>query len=162
MPLTQFDPDKGPLFVGEFTKVDVIDPALAGHVRNLVIDPSKPFDVEIEWKVKGTDVPLYLEALDANWSIEVFAESIGPGPDLRIASGTLSKGTPPFALEEAYAKTLTVAANTLPEHNPGQNDPSGVYKLVVTVFLNSSIGPAGTYDIAGFYEGPMIRVENPV
>jgi len=161
MPLTEFDPDKGPLFTGEFTKVDVIDPALPGHVRNLVIDPSKPFEIVVEWKIEGSDVPLYLTALDATWSIEAFAESIGPGPDLHIASDTLSKGTAPFPTTKTYSKTLTVPANKLPEHDPGQDDPSGVYMLVVTVFLNSNIGAPG-FDISGFHEGPMIRVENPI
>jgi hypothetical protein len=161
MPLTEFDPDKGPLFTGAFTKLDVIDPAIPGHVRNLVIDPRKPFNIEITWKIEGSDVPLYLTALDANWSVEAFAESVGPGPDLRIATGSVSKGTAPFSTTETYSVTLTVPANTLPEHDPGQNSPSGVYMLVVTVFLNSSIGAPG-FDIAGFHEGPMIRVESPI
>ena len=34
-------------------------------------------------------------------------------------------------------------------------------KLAVSVFLNSRLGPPG-YDLVGFYEGPVIQVENPI
>ncbi len=51
--------------------------------------------------------------------------------------------------------------NSLDEENPGNPLVSGVYKLVVTVFLNSVFGSPG-YDIMGFAEGPVIKVENPV
>jgi hypothetical protein len=159
--LSTFDPDKGPLFKGEFTHVDVIDPALPGHVPNLVINPANPFEIHVKWQITGTDVPLYLAALADNWSIEVFAESMGPGPEIRIAAGTVATGTPDTPILKAYEYTLTVPAGTLPEGNPGPGGPSGVYKLVCTCFLNSNLGPVG-FDIAGFAEGPVIRVENPV
>lgn len=156
---TNFDPDKGPLFKGEFLSVMVLDPALPGHVPNLVIDPSKSFKIEVSWKIEGTDVPLYLAALDNAWSIEAFAESIGPGPEVRLAIGTEPKGA--AAVSKTYTHTLIVPPFTLPEGNPFPGTPSGVYKIVCTVFLNSSLGAPG-FDIAGFAEGPVIRVENPV
>ena len=90
--LTQFDPDKGPLFKGEFTSITVKDPAIPGHTPNLVLDPGKPFDITIDWKLQGTDVPLYLAGANATWSIEAFAESVGPGPEVRLAIGSLAKG----------------------------------------------------------------------
>jgi hypothetical protein len=55
-----------------------------------------------------------------------------------------------------YTVTVTVSAGTLPEDDGG--DVSGAYKLVVSVFLNSAIGP---YDVTGIREGPIIRMENP-
>ena len=155
--LSTFDPDKGALFKGEFTKVDVIDPAKPGHGPNLVIDGTKPFEIHVEWTLTGSDVPLYLAALAGTWSIEVFAESMGPGPEKRIAYGTTPAGTP--GTPKTYSYTLNVPANTLPEGNPGSNVASGVYKLVCTCFLNSTLGAPG-FDIAGFAEGPVIRVES--
>jgi hypothetical protein len=38
-------------------------------------------------------------------------------------------------------------------------DESGIYKLVVSVFLNSSI-PGGKFDLMGFQEGPFIQIED--
>lgn len=157
---SQFDPDKGPLFTGEFTSVIVRDPAIPGHVPNLVIDPTKPFSIDVAWKLEGSDVPLYLAALDKNWTVEAYAESVGPGPDFKIATEIVPAGTP--ATPKNYATTLTVPASTLPEEDPGggPTDPTGVYKIVVTVFLNSTLGAPG-FDICGFSEGPVIKVENP-
>jgi hypothetical protein len=155
--LTQFDPDKGPLFKGEFTSITVIDPAIPGHTGNLVFNPNKPFDIKLEWKLAGTDVPLYLAGADPTWSVEAFAESIGPGPEMRLAIGTLPKGA--SVNPASYSHTLTVPAGTLPEGNPFPGQPSGVYKIVCTVFLNSSV--PGGFDIAGFVEGPVIRMEDP-
>ena len=161
--LTTFDPDKGPLFKGEFTKIEVIDPAIAGHVPNLVIDPSKPFEVHLEWQLSGTDVPLYMAALNDNWSVEVFAESLGNGPELRIGFDSVPKAngvgdgvTTPMV----FKSTVVVAPSTLVEGTPS-NNASGIYKLVSCVFLNSSLGAPG-FDIAGFAEGPIIKAENPV
>ncbi len=50
--------------------------------------------------------------------------------------------------------------STLAEENPGDPTVSGVYKIVVTVFLNSVLGSLGL-DMIGFAEGPVIKVEDP-
>lgn len=160
--LTTFDPDKGPLFKGEFADLAVIDPALPGHVGNLVLDPSKPYRIHMKWRIYGTDVPLYLAALSTDWRVAAYAESMGPGPELRIAietvpvSSATNDPTEPFG--KVWEHDLTVPAGTLPE-DIGTN--GGVYKIVGTVFLNSTIGAPG-FDIAGFAEGPLVRIEDPV
>ena len=59
-----------------------------------------------------------------------------------------------------YAVELTVPPNALDEGNPG-SQTSGIYKLVVSVFLDSTLGSPG-FDMTGFNEGPIIQVENPV
>lgn len=143
------------LIKGEFTSVQVRDPAGPPNVQNLVVDRSKPFNIDVEWELSGINAPLYLAALDANWSVEAYAESMGPGPELQIASTTVPKNG------NRYSTTLVVPANTLEEGNPGNGGPSGVYKLTVTAFLNSSLGGSTGFDIAGFAVGPMIRVEDP-
>lgn len=160
-PQNVFDPYKGAngeLFKGEFSYVHVIDPARPGHTGNHVIDRTKPFDIEIEWQLSGNDVGLYLEHGDAapNWRIDAFAESMGPGPDIILPGGTEPKGE--GADPKVYKHTINVPVNTLPEHIPATQ--SGVYKLVITVFLNNT-DPLG-YDICGFHESSMIMVEAPV
>jgi hypothetical protein len=47
------------------------------------------------------------------------------------------------------------------EENPGDPTQSGTYKIVVTTFLDSDLGPVG-YDMMGYAEGPIIKVENPL
>ena len=98
-------------------------------------------------------------------AVYLYAESIGPGPETRIATGTVSKtatGPGSTANEVYYYYDFTVRANRLPESNPTGNDnaPSGVYKLICTCFLNSNLPGAGQ-DISGYVEGPIIRIENP-
>jgi hypothetical protein len=153
-----FEPDKGVLFQGKFNHVKINDPAKPGHTGNLVLDRTKDFTIDIEWELSGNDVPLYLDNahMESSWRINVFAESMGPGLEKVIYNGTVIKG--PGADPKVYTHSITVPAFTLDEHIP--DTQSGMYKLVVTVFLNntSSFG----YDIAGCHEGPMIMVENPV
>ena len=93
------------------------------------------------------------------------ASSIDPSsPSLIAATSSGRATTPSYSVEiqdsEQYTVDLEVPANTLVEGNPGSRH-SGVYKLVVTAFLNSTLGQPG-FDISGFAEGPMIRVESPL
>ncbi|MCB0872100.1 MAG: hypothetical protein H6531_00385 [Actinobacteria bacterium] len=160
--LTTFDPDKGPLFKGEFLDVAVLDPAIPGHVPNLVLDPRRDYRISVKWRIYGSDVPLYLAALSSEWRVNAYAESMGPGPEVRVATDTINvsagtnDATVPFG--KVWEHRITVPAGVLPEDGPNS---SGLYKLVVTTFLNSTIGQPG-FDIAGFAEGPIVRVENPV
>ena len=70
-------------------------------------------------------------------------------------------GGPLFSLDEAFKATLKVPANTLSEENPGDPTQSGTYKIVVTAFLDSTLGQVG-YDMMGYAEGPIIKVESPL
>lgn len=161
--LTQFDPDKGVLLQGEFTRVAVVDPAIPGHEPNHVLDRDKNFQIELEWRLTGSDMKLYLAALKpADWDVAAYAESVGPGPEIILAEGT--EGRTNFTKDGddfVWKHTLDVPANTLQEEDPGPTGPSGVYLIVATVFLNSTLGEPG-YDIAGFNQGPLIKVESPV
>lgn len=57
---------------------------------------------------------------------------------------------------------VTVPAGTLEEGNPGGPDdsPSGLYRLAVSVFLNSSLGEPG-FDLCGFQNSSVVQAENP-
>src|SRR5262245_66697251 len=164
MPQTQFDPDLGVLFSGEVRAVNVLDPALPGHVPNLVLDPTKPFQIEVKWRLKGSEVQPRLCITDDDWIITAYAESMGPGPEVilteeREPKSNYTGGTGPN-FEFDWSHTLTVPADLLEEEDPGPDGPSGTYRIVVTIFLNAQPKGSG-YDIVGFSDGPLIKVENP-
>ncbi len=165
MALTTFDPRINiggtDVFKGEFNNVRIVQGGLPGHVSNLVIDPTADFEIELEWQIDGVlfNVNGVLGNIAApnNWHIDVYAERMGPGADLSIYHGHQPGAAPVANLPARWSHTCNIPASTLPEHaGPGQ---SGVYKLVIVVFANTSI--AGAHDIIGFYEGPVIMSENP-
>jgi hypothetical protein len=166
--MSNFDPNVpvGALTItGEFTSAVLVKEVPAFGVGNLVLDPTQPFDIRVDWKIDGNVAELWLSALavaSPDWVVTAYAESVGPGPEkILVAQNVpvlpLPSANPPFA----YSTTLTVPPGSLDEENPGDPLVSGVYKLVVTVFLDSIFGAQG-YDIMGFAEGPVIKVENPI
>jgi hypothetical protein len=160
-----FDPTIPGYLEGEVSNVLVTAPAgfPPPALRRLVVDPSEPFDITVEWEIFGALVPLWVAALDPNWEVKVFAESIGPGPEIPLGTASVPKTAflPCTAAKpncRRYQATVTVPPTSGLTEDVG-ND-SGTYKLVVTVFLNSGLGEPG-FDLTGFREGPIIRVENP-
>ena len=152
-----------PWIQGEFTGVVAVTENPTLGRSNLVVNPAAPFEISVDWHVFGNIASLWLNALKAgspNWVVTAYAESMGPG-DEKILVSELEPVGAALGNDVAYSHTLTVPAGTLPEENPGDPTQSGVYKLVVTVFLDSVLGPVG-YDVMGYAEGPIIKVENPV
>jgi hypothetical protein len=130
---------------------------------NLVINAAETFDIEVSWHVFGTLVPLWLTALGVNtknWVVTAYAESQGPGDEVTLGSVEVPVGGPGFSLDVTYTAKLTVPARALSEENPGDPTQSGTYKIVVTAFLDSQLGQVG-YDMMGYAEGPIIKVEDP-
>lgn len=165
----RFDPNippagpSSPAIEGEITGVVITEQPSLG-ATNLVVNADKPFDIKVNWRVFGNLVPLWLAALSVNtknWVVTAYAESQGPGDEKFLAKSEVPIGTPPFPQDKAYETTITVPAGTLPEENPGDESQSGVYKITVTAFLNSALGQVG-YDMMGYAEGPIIKVESPV
>jgi hypothetical protein len=158
--MQQFDPNIPGLIEGNITTVVVVDPAGTFppfEVGNHVLNSNDSFQVNVAWKITGLLRPLWLSALGGRWNVQLFAESLGGGPEILLASDNSVPALPPV---EDYSATLNVLPNALQEGNPGSS-VSGIYKLVVSVFLDSTLGPPG-FDITGFNEGPIIQVENPV
>jgi len=160
-----FDPNIANQIEGQVTGLTVLDPAstFIGELGNLVVRPDQDFQVKIDWEVFQQLSSLWvlgLGALGASWDVRVYAESVGPGDEIQIGQATVptsasiacSVNGPPCL---GFTATVNVQAGTLQEDVAGQ---AGVYKLVGTVFLNSAIGP---FDMSGYQEGPIIRVENP-
>jgi len=168
----QFDPSIPGFMQGDVTGVTLTAPAgfPAPALPNRVVDPAQPFTLTIEWEAYGALVPLWLAALTDMWRIEVYAESLGGGPEIRIGSAQKAKtDTVPCTVNGAQVNCtkwqvdVNIPAGALPEGNPGGPavSPSGIYKLAVSVFLNSTLGTPG-FDLVGFHEGPIIQVESLV
>lgn len=158
--MEQFDPNIPGLITGDVTTVIVIDPdaaAIPFQVGNHVLNTDEEFFVDVSWELQGVLVPLWLAALGGNWNVQLFAESLGGGPEILLARDDTVAADPAV---RTYSARLTVPPTSLEEGNPGSNT-SGIYKLVVSVFLDSTLGEPG-FDITGFSEGPIIQVENPV
>lgn len=157
--MQQFDPNIPNLIEGSVTQVSVLDPAGTFppfEVGNHVVRADEEFKIGVAWEVTGLLRPLWLSALGGKWNVQVFAESVGGGPEILLSQNNTVPADPS---QSNYSVTVTVAPGTLPEGDPGSN-VSGIYKLVVSVFLNSTLGPPG-FDMIGFNEGPIIQVENP-
>jgi len=153
-----------PHIQGEFLGVVGITEQPTIGKANLVVNRAKPFDIEVKWRVFGNLVPLWLTALSVrskNWIVTAYAESQGPGDEKTLGRVEVPVGGPFFSDSEVYSAKLTVPADTLSEEDPGNDTQSGVYRIVVTTFLDSDLGAVG-YDMMGYAEGPIIKVENPI
>lgn len=157
----QFDPSIPDLIEGDITNVAVNETPPFG-LANHVVNRAEPFDIVVDWNVKGPLTTLWIAALaceGAQWLVRVYAESQGPGPEILLSTTSVSAAT--FAgttNDRTYTATMTVPANTLPEDTGGN---SGLYRLTTSVFLNSSLGAPG-YDMIGFSDETAIQVEDPV
>ena len=165
----RFDPNipptgpTDPAIQGEFLGIVGITEQPTLGKSNLVVNRAQSFDIEVRWHVFGNLVPLWLTALSvrtSNWVVTAYAESQGPGDEVSLGSVNVPVGGPFFSQDESFSARLTVPPNTLSEENPGDPTQSGTYKIVVTTFLDSDLGPVG-YDMMGYAEGPIIKVENP-
>jgi hypothetical protein len=165
----RFDPNippggpTDPAIEGEFLGIVGITERPTLGKSNLVVNRAEPFDIEVRWRVFGNLVPLWLTALSVrspNWVVTAYAESQGPGDEVALGSVDVPVGGPFFSQNEVFSGKLTVPAFTLPEENPGNTTQSGTYKIIVTTFLDSDLGSVG-YDMMGYAEGPIIKVEDP-
>jgi hypothetical protein len=166
----RFDPNippggpTDPAIEGEFLGIVAITEKPTLGKSNLIVNRDQTFDIEVEWHVFGNLVPLWLTALSVrtpDWVVTAYAESQGPGDEVTLGSVNVPVRGPFFAQDETYKAKITVPASLLSEENPGDNTQSGTYKIVVTTFLDSDLGPVG-YDMMGYAEGPIIKVESPL
>lgn len=158
----QFDPldTTGPLTIeGDIIAVRLRE---GGVPSNHVIDPTKDLDIDVEWQVDGTLANLWLSALSgqgSQWRVSCYVESQGAGDEKRLGERNVPVGAL-GALPYTRSTTIHVPAPVPLDEHTGAI--SGVYKLVVAVFLNNnSATTPGPYDMVGFAEGPMFQVENP-
>ena len=165
----RFDPNippvnpTDPAIEGEFLGIVAVTEQQTLGQSNLVINREQSFNIDVSWRLFGNLVPLWLTALSVNtpdWVVTAYAESQGPGDEVTLGSVNVPVGGPLFSDDERYSATITVPPRTLNEEDPGDPAQSGVYKIVVTTFLDSTLGGAG-FDAIGYAEGPIVKVENP-
>ncbi len=152
-----------PSIEGSFTGPMVITEHPALGKSNLVVNRNNPFEIQVSWSIFGNLTPVWLTALSVSspdWVVTAYAESQGPGPEIKLSTVDVPVSSAPLSLNMNYTATLPVPARTLPEEDPSNPNQSGLYKIVVTVFLNSTLGGSG-YDMIGYAEGPIIKVEDP-
>ncbi|WP_329476578.1 hypothetical protein OG558_36205 [Kribbella sp. NBC_01510] len=139
------DFDGLPALDGAVTAVAIID---HDGNPNRVIDDQLPFDVTIDWTVQP---PATAALLDGNWTVKVYAESMGPGPEVLIGTAVVAATGGP-----AYSASINVPAGTLPSDVPPD---SGVYKLVVVITYRNTLNVLT--EMAAFSEGPMFLLRRP-
>ncbi|MBU2664946.1 hypothetical protein KOI35_15695 [Actinoplanes bogorensis] len=125
---------------GQFTATVLDNNGTPTHV----LEAGAPFRVETSWEIPASAALL----LGGVWTVSVYAESIGGGPELRTGTDTvpLNGGT-------NYSANVVVPPSTL---NGNPSPPaSGVYKLV-TVLTHRNFGRNS--DVAAIAEGPMVRI----
>jgi hypothetical protein len=149
---------------GMFTSVSVSqppDPNRPGHVGNMVVDPTRPFTIDLAWQLSGVlgNVNVLINSVANQWNVQVYAERMGPGSDSTIFNGFTPAGSlvPVLNLPASWNYTCNIPVGVLTENIPAGS--SGMYRLFIVVFANTNI--AGADDIIGCYEGPIILVENP-
>lgn len=109
-----------------------------------VLEAGLEFKVETEWEIDAVSALL----LGGQWEVTTYAESIGPGAEVRIGSTTT-----PLTGAQKYKAVVTVPAGTLP-NDPGQ-PVAGAYKLV-TVLVLRNFGKIT--NVAALVEGPVVRI----
>lgn len=142
---TEKDFDGLPELFGRVDNVAVID---HDGNPNRVIDDQFAFDVKIKWSVRP---PATAKVLDGEWTVKLYAESVGPGPEQQIGSATRAA----TGVQE-YRARITVPAGTLPSDVPPD---SGVYKLVIVITYRNTLGQLT--EMAAFSEGPMVLLRRP-
>ncbi len=134
-----------PALDADVTAVAIIDPD--GN-PNRVIDDQFAFDVTVDWTVCP---PATAALLDGEWTVNAYAESMGPGPEKLIGTSLVAAngGT-------AYSAKINVPAGTLTADVPPD---SGVYKLVLVITYRNDQNVLT--ELAGFAEGPLFMLRQP-
>jgi hypothetical protein len=111
-----------------------------------VLDANRPFTVLVGVTLNQLAATL----LSGNLAVSVYAESVGPGPEIPISGGVITLASP----QSSYTLSLTVSGNTLPP-NPVPPTNSGVYKIVTVLTRKNA---ANDIDVAAVEEGPVVWI----
>ena len=138
-PTEGFD-SKDPNIGGSMT-VEVLD--ASGVIPSSIFSTENPGILRVAWRVHGPAVP----ALDVDWVVHAFLESMGPGLEkmipeqvVPVKSGVYSAVPYPTF---SYEQDMPLSA------------PPGIYKLVATITYRLPNGARGP--IAMFKEAPLLE-----
>ncbi len=116
-----------------------------------VLDSSLPFTVACRWEIPAPVLP----TLGGSFRIRVYAESIGPGQEVLLATTNVAAAGLP-----AYTTVLNIPANTLQGEDQIFNGVpvSGVYKFVAVL---QHLNPLAT-EVSGYAESAgLIQMRAP-
>jgi hypothetical protein len=142
--------DSGNAFLhGTGPTTTVIDP---DGTPNNILQESIGGSVKVDWGFSG---PGRFFLTPTQFQVDLYAESIGPGPEKLVGTVTVlgSNHTPGPVWN--FSRSVVIPAGSLPAQGA---TASGVYRL--TVVITNSIGGVRTA-LGGFVEGPIIEVRNP-
>ncbi|MEV6342884.1 hypothetical protein [Actinoplanes sp. NPDC051851] len=109
-----------------------------------VLEAGAEFQVLVDWHVGDLAAAL----LGGLWEVNVYVESLGPGPEKRVGTATVAVNG-----GRDYYVTVTVPKNSVDD----QPKPpvSGAYKLV-TVLRHSNFGRRT--EVGAIYDGPTVLI----
>lgn len=119
---------------------------------NLVIDDENDFLVDVAWEVTP---PVTAAVLDGAWDVDLYAESVGPGPDLLVASEK-EPATGATTYSHRFIVKPPYGGMTSKDTPPPD---SGIYQLSVALTYRNKAGIR--LEIAGFYEGQTVMLREP-
>jgi hypothetical protein len=155
-----FEPQNPPFLTGTID-AEVFDTFLPAPQLTKIIPTAHPWRVQVQWSITGLNVGMINPA--ANWHVQVYLESLGPGLEARVGAQDVLYSTglaiPPNTL--SYDVPINVPGSfTAPPPPPGGTPLTpGAYKLVTVVTIDWT-NPAGIvvpFAIAGYVEGPVLQ-----
>ncbi len=134
------------------------DGSLKGKVRDADQDPNNVIElgttcfVDVEWSIDTSDSWVLN---NTSWLIDVYAEAIGPGPELVLAHATKPAMPPDVIQPGKLFWKLTIPFNTAA---PNLQFKAGAYKMVIVLTHTATVnGTPKKTRMAGFYEIPMVQ-----
>jgi len=110
------------------------------HNPTTILDRNKPFDIEVEWKLRGTGV----QTLGGEWTLTAYLEGMGPIDEV-IAATRANIPENGGINRSDHEELLTVPERTV--------TTDGVYKLVVAMtHQNGVAGALFNTSMAGYVE----------
>jgi hypothetical protein len=122
----------------------------AGGERDTVVVDDDSFRVTVRWSVTPQPAAVLLTG---TWTVCVYVESVGPGPERLLGSSTVPADGGP-----EYATVLRMAPGTLPS-NADPATASGVYKVFAVLTYATSLN--APTEITAFSEGPHFLIRTP-
>jgi hypothetical protein len=140
-----------------------------GEAPSRIIDINDPWVVEIDWTLTGPAQRF----VSGSWAVDVYMESIGPGPEFELPTEDLENIPLDPTGDGHYHARFDVPAGFIKTRlenwrkellergqQPDKLKTDTVYKMVCTVTYKDVGGRPGP--IAGFVEMPMLQFYYPV
>lgn len=119
---------------------------------NRVIGDKAPFFVTVDWNLSPPD---QAALLDGTWTVNLYAGSLGPGPEKRIGTATVA-ATGVLSYTATIKVSYPYGGLGEDEHPPPD---SGVYQSVLVITYRTAAGTQT--EMAGFAKVPTFMLRSP-